>query len=183
MKLIFLYGPPAVGKLTVAKELAKATGFKLFHNHLTHDISRSIFTYGDPRLFALTDRLRLEVFETAASQPDIVGMIFTLVYTPVDAPLVSKVVEIVKKHTGEVLFVKLTCDHTELLKRVGDESRKVHKKLTDPDELKKSLEKWDFATPVEHTPNITIDTTHTDPADVAQKIMSEYNLPITHENK
>jgi tRNA uridine 5-carbamoylmethylation protein Kti12 len=32
MKLIFLYGPPAVGKLTVAQELVTLTGYKLFHN-------------------------------------------------------------------------------------------------------------------------------------------------------
>jgi len=35
MKLVFIYGPPAVGKLTVANALAKVTGFKVFHNHLT----------------------------------------------------------------------------------------------------------------------------------------------------
>ncbi len=35
MRLVFIYGPPGVGKLTVARELAALTGFKLFHNHLT----------------------------------------------------------------------------------------------------------------------------------------------------
>ncbi|MGI8542838.1 MAG: hypothetical protein ACR2MD_05085 [Aridibacter sp.] len=34
MKLIFIYGSPAVGKLTVANEIAKRTCFKVFHNHL-----------------------------------------------------------------------------------------------------------------------------------------------------
>lgn len=29
MKLLFLYGPPAVGKLTVANEISKLTGFKV----------------------------------------------------------------------------------------------------------------------------------------------------------
>jgi replication-associated recombination protein RarA len=38
MKLILLYGPPAVGKLTIAKEIARLTGFKLFHAHLTSDL-------------------------------------------------------------------------------------------------------------------------------------------------
>ena len=46
MKLVFLYGPPAVGKFTVAKELAALTGFKLFHNHLTVDVATSIFEHG-----------------------------------------------------------------------------------------------------------------------------------------
>ena len=38
MKLIVIYGPPAAGKLTVAKELSKLTGFKVLHNHITIDL-------------------------------------------------------------------------------------------------------------------------------------------------
>lgn len=38
MRLIFIYGLPATGKLTVAQELAKRTGYKLFHNHLKRRI-------------------------------------------------------------------------------------------------------------------------------------------------
>src|SRR3712207_8263459 len=32
--LLFLHGPPAVGKLTVARRVAELTGWRLFHNHL-----------------------------------------------------------------------------------------------------------------------------------------------------
>lgn len=46
MKLVILYGPPAVGKLTVGAELAELTGFKLFHNHLTTDMVMSLFPHG-----------------------------------------------------------------------------------------------------------------------------------------
>ncbi len=35
MQLVFLYGPPGVGKLTVGNALSALTGYKLFHNHLT----------------------------------------------------------------------------------------------------------------------------------------------------
>ncbi len=40
MKLVFIYGPPASGKLTVARELAALTGYKLFHNHLVVEALR-----------------------------------------------------------------------------------------------------------------------------------------------
>lgn len=38
MKLVFIYGMPAAGKLTVAKELAGLSGYKLFHNHQVVDL-------------------------------------------------------------------------------------------------------------------------------------------------
>jgi replication-associated recombination protein RarA len=50
MNLIFLYGPPGVGKLTVAQELAGMTGYKLFHNHLTVDLVYAVFDFGTSRL-------------------------------------------------------------------------------------------------------------------------------------
>ena len=49
MKLILLYGPPAVGKLTIAKEIARLTGFKLFHAHLTSDLVEAFFHAAPPR--------------------------------------------------------------------------------------------------------------------------------------
>jgi cytidylate kinase len=48
MNLILLYGPPAVGKLTIAKEIARLTGFKVFHNQLTVNLAAAIFPRGTP---------------------------------------------------------------------------------------------------------------------------------------
>ena len=35
MKLVFILGDAAVGKMTVGQELMKLTGLRLFHNHMT----------------------------------------------------------------------------------------------------------------------------------------------------
>ena len=35
MKLVFLIGSGAVGKMTVGQALMKQTGLRLFHNHMT----------------------------------------------------------------------------------------------------------------------------------------------------
>lgn len=43
MKLIIIFGPHAVGKMTVGQELAKLTELKLFHNHMTIDIVSDLF--------------------------------------------------------------------------------------------------------------------------------------------
>lgn len=45
MELVVIYGAPGVGKLTVARELARKTGYKLFHNHLTVDLVKSLFDF------------------------------------------------------------------------------------------------------------------------------------------
>jgi tRNA uridine 5-carbamoylmethylation protein Kti12 len=57
VKLIFIYGPPAVGKLTVASELAKLTGFKLFDNHVSIDFVKSVFDYGTRRYWKLIENI------------------------------------------------------------------------------------------------------------------------------
>jgi shikimate kinase len=45
MKLIFLCGPPASGKLTIAEKLSQLANIPLFHNHLSRDLVKDI--YGD----------------------------------------------------------------------------------------------------------------------------------------
>jgi len=35
MELVVVFGPPAVGKMTVGREICLLTGFKFFHNHTT----------------------------------------------------------------------------------------------------------------------------------------------------
>ena len=46
MKLVIIFGPQAVGKMTVGEELSEQTGLKLFHNHMTIDLVSNFFGYG-----------------------------------------------------------------------------------------------------------------------------------------
>lgn len=43
MKLVFLFGPQAVGKMTIGHELEKITQLKLLHNHMTIDLLHPFF--------------------------------------------------------------------------------------------------------------------------------------------
>ena len=73
MKLIFLFGNAAVGKMTVGQELMKLTGLRLFHNHMTIEPVIEIFgTYNSVAI----QRLRDVIFEEFAKS-DCYGMIFT----------------------------------------------------------------------------------------------------------
>ena len=79
VNLVFLYGAPGVGKLTVARELVGLTGYKLFHNHLTVDLVTSLFPFGSEQAGRLTTKFRLEMLQEAA-QANLPGVVFTFVY-------------------------------------------------------------------------------------------------------
>ena len=77
MDLVFLHGPPAVGKLTVARALAARTGLRLFHNHLVLDAITAVFDFRSRGFIDLRESIWLDVFGTAAREG--VSLIFTFV--------------------------------------------------------------------------------------------------------
>src|SRR5215208_513243 len=79
MKLIFLHGLPGVGKLTVARELAKLTGYKVFHNHLAVDLVESLFEFGSRPFVELREEIWHTVFARAVSA-NLDGLIFTFAF-------------------------------------------------------------------------------------------------------
>ena len=76
MKLVFIIGDAAVGKMTVGQELMKITDLRLFHNHMTIEPVLEIF--GDFNGAAIT-KLRHVIFEEFA-KTDKYGMIFTYMW-------------------------------------------------------------------------------------------------------
>ena len=68
MKLILLYGPPASGKLTIAKKLSELTGIPLFHNHLSRDLVENIYGSNFKAHYGLIDTIRYDVIEYNAKQ-------------------------------------------------------------------------------------------------------------------
>jgi hypothetical protein len=73
--LVYIYGPPASGKLTVAGRLSQLTGIPLFHNHLTVNALRPVFAFGSPAFTEANLKVRLAVFDVAASAG--ISLIFT----------------------------------------------------------------------------------------------------------
>ncbi len=64
--LVIIYGSESVGKLTVARRLEEKTGFRLFHNHISIEVGRVLFEYGQDEYNDLIWQVRLLVFEAAA---------------------------------------------------------------------------------------------------------------------
>lgn len=79
MKFVLIFGPPAVGKMTVGHELAKATGLKLFHNHMTIEPLYAIFG-ASAETWNLSTLFRNHIFAAAAKSRNLAGLIFTFVW-------------------------------------------------------------------------------------------------------
>jgi shikimate kinase len=128
MNLVFLHGPAASGKLTVGRELAKLTGYRLFHNHLVVDTVTAVFDFGSESFVRLREEMWLAVFREAASTG--VSLIFT--FAPertVRESFVSEAISAVEEGGGRVIFVELTCTPEDLDRRVEDASRAAFGKL------------------------------------------------------
>jgi hypothetical protein len=176
MKLIFLHGMPGVGKLTVARELARLTGYKLFHNHLTVDLVGSVFEFGTTPFVELREKIWLDVFSEAASN-DLEGMIFTFAFEPtVREGFVERVRTAVESRGGEVAFVKLICSPEELEKRITSDSRLRFGKLTSLEQFRELNDAGAFADPGVTEDRLVLDTTNLSPGEVASRIASELKL-------
>lgn len=130
MKLIFLHGAPATGKLTVAKALLRAVPGRLFDNHAAIDTARMVFEFGAPGFWELVFDIRSSVLK-AAAQHRVPLLVTTYCYVePDDRPDFERFESIVQGQGGEVLPVFLSCPREEILRRVSNADRAERKKIS-----------------------------------------------------
>lgn len=176
MRIVFIYGPPAVGKLTVANELARMTSYKLFHNHLSINCVSPVFDFGTVPFRKLVRQIRLAVIEEAAREN--VDIIFTDIYAhPDHKPDVERIFTTVERFGGTVLLVRLTCDNTVLEQRSLSPERGSMGKLNSVESLRAYMERRDLLSPVPGRASLTIDNTTLPPTEVAWRIVDHFGLP------
>ena len=126
MKLLFLFGNAAVGKMTVGQELMKITDLRLFHNHMTIEPVIEIFgKYNNETIFMLRD----VIFEQFAKS-DCYGMIFTFMWAfdqPSDWDYVEHIKSIFKPYNTEFFYVELVSTQEIRLLRNKTENRLMNK--------------------------------------------------------
>lgn len=128
MKLLILFGPPAVGKTTIGKLIEQNTDFKLFHNHMVMDGVMHLFGVGSASEDKLSRLIRENIIKEAAENK--INLIFTYVWnfakekgkTNIDA--YKKIYE---DNGGEVIFAELTAPIEERSLRANDPSRNKEK--------------------------------------------------------
>lgn len=175
MKLIYLHGPPAAGKYTIAKTLEAKIGARVFHNHLTIDVAKAIFDFGTPAFWELVYSLRLQCITTAAQQTE--GLVtYTSCYShPHNLPFFEKIEDAVLSAGSELLPVYLQCDVTELEKRVSNDSRLQMGKIQSAEGLYQALNQWNNVA-VPRGTCLTISTEGKSPAECADEIIALCDL-------
>lgn len=175
MKLIFIYGSPAVGKLTVANEIAKRTNFKVFHNHLTIEAVAPVFEFGTEPFWKLVHLFRIRTITEAARQNQ--NLIYTYCYAKgSDDAHVEKITKAVEENGGEVCFVLLTAEKSAIEKRILEQSRLNYGKIKDVEHLHEIWEAYELFSPVPERTSLTVDNTNLSAEKTAKKIIKYFKL-------
>lgn len=127
-KFVFVFGPQAVGKMTVGQELSAITGLKLFHNHMTIDLLEPLYGFS-PEMWRLTNLFRREIFQSF-SKSDQYGMIFTKIWyfdLQEDWDEIEYISNIFSSQGVELYFVELEADAEERIMRNKSSHRLEHK--------------------------------------------------------
>lgn len=171
--LVYIYGPPAAGKLTIAEKVRDLTGFRLFHNHLTVNALREVFDFGSPPFVEVLHRVRLDVFATAMRAG--VSIIFTnsSAWGGNGGPkrfeaFAGEAARVAESAGGVPLFVRVTAPLDVLESRLANESRRSHGKLTDVARLRELVANMDD--PRAGAGDLTIDTSEVSADDAARDI-------------
>ena len=183
MKLVFLFGNCAVGKMTVGQALCDITRLKLFHNHMTIEPVIALFGDYKPRAVA---RLRDVIFEEFAAS-DQYGMVFTSMWSfdqQADCDYVEHVKQIFAPYGTEFYYVELVAPQEIRLQRNVSENRlrnKASKRDIEAsnrrlinDDLKYRCESLPGEIPFENY--LRIDNSLLSPQEAAQRIQAHFEL-------
>lgn len=176
MKLLFLHGPAASGKLTIAKAVCAMTEMRLFHNHLVVDTLLAVFRFGSPEFVELREKTWLGVFEAAAKTN--ISLAFTFAPEATVRPeFIANTVNAVEKYGGEVCFVALQCPIDEIERRLDAPSRHEWLKLKSIAVFRQLR-----AQGADRFPGIpaglVLDTSAITPQEAARHICRHYGIPL-----
>lgn len=125
MELVVVFGPPAVGKMTVGRELSRLTGYPLLHNHLTIEPLLEVFAWSSPAFQRLKEEFRRRIVEEAVAA-ELPGLVFTYVWgleLDNERAFVEGYLDTVTGAGGSVRFVELAAPLAVRQERNNTEAR------------------------------------------------------------
>jgi hypothetical protein len=168
-QIIFLFGRPGVGKLTIGELLAVNTGYRLLHNHAVVDLVASLFSFGSPPFVALREKLWLDAIDACIAAKS-EGVIMT--FAP-ESTVTDEFIPTLKKRVGKrgsLRFIELRCSDSELETRITAESRGKFGKLRNVKQFRKLDKAGAFERPKMPKAEFIVDTTEQEPVESARLI-------------
>lgn len=156
--IVMLVGRPGVGKYTVGRRLAAATGYRLLHNHAVVDLASSLFDFGTPEFVALREQLWLTVIAASLDGP-VPGLIVT--FAPertVSDSFLPALAALASSREARLRWIELHCADVTIEQRLGDESRSAFGKLRDVVLYRQLVADGVFERPVMPSPERRIST-------------------------
>lgn len=186
--IIYLIGIPAVGKYTVAREIARLTGAKVVDNQLVNTPVFSVIGYDGTDAFPFPaeawthiDVIRAEVLAVIRDLcPPDDSFVFTNVLEN-DASsraLFATIEELAAQRSAAFYPVWLTCEAEELRERKATPDRKVRLKDIDLSSIPRWLQEVEVLR-VDHPNALTLDTTHRTPTGTAEAILQHIDVRST----
>ncbi|HVZ11542.1 MAG TPA: AAA family ATPase [Patescibacteria group bacterium] len=175
MNLVLLYGPPAVGKLTVSAELSKITGYKIFHNHMMLNPLSEIFGYDSNSRKILEKEFRTRIVEEAINSD--INLIVTGVIIKQNLVFYTNLIKKVGNGRGNLFLVQLTAPMQTLEDRVLNTTRKQNHKIDIVGRLKEFQNEYpEMYDKFTETVHLKLDTSKESPINAARKISKYYHL-------
>jgi hypothetical protein len=179
MKLVFIHGAPAAGKLTTARALLDRVEGRLFDNHAAIDLAGTVFEFGTREFWKLVHATRVLVL-ASASQRGLPLLVMTVVYAdPIDLPTFEEFESAVQGGGGQLLPVYLQCSVDEIVRRVGNDDRAIRKKMTSEKGVRDFIEKYKLA-PVPRPDCLVLNSEANSAEENAQSIIRHYGLADHH---
>ena len=181
MKLLFIHGAPAAGKLTVAKVIGELLSCRLFDNHAAMDVALTVFDFGEPGFWDLVHDVRLMVLDSAARH-NVPLVVMTYCYSdPEDLQAFEQFESIVLRNGGELLPVFLHCSLDEAIVRVANPDRAERGKVSSEKGLREFIANYTL-TAVPRDNCLQLDTESRPPMQTAEAIIRHFRLTIEFRN-
>ena len=183
-RLIFILGPSAVGKMTVAQELQRLTGFRVLVNHVVVDLATEFFEFGTPGFNGLARPITKLIFEACAEhRVDLITTHALLFSQPGSLQIAREWPAPFRAAGGSVAFVELSAPLDVRLARNLTENRRRHKKVDwSTEERLREMDGWGrwSSLPGElpaGDAHLAIDTTERSARETAEMIRDRLSLP------
>lgn len=190
---IFIFGPQAVGKMTVGIHLSKLLNYKLIYNHQTIDIALALYPREEVTFINFLTKLNFYIFKSFIRNPSSsCGLIFTdtwLLNREYDRQIKNRIFELFHENGWEVYLIELESPINIRLERNKSETRlrlkpskqditssMFHLINADVDQITNTSKIPNFSYPTIVKKHLIIDTTFLSAETTAKTIICELGI-------